>query len=71
MSPRYTGIVVGTDRRGGVTVRVGDKLIVVPGIEAQRDGVHLQPGDLVTLRIDKKTMLPLGCDLELAEADAK
>jgi len=68
MTERVTGTVVGIDRRGGVTVRAGDKLIVIPEYEAQRAGVQLHPGDLVTLRLDTKAVLPLGCDLELAVA---
>jgi len=42
MSPRVTGVIVGTDRHGGLTVRIGDKLVVVPAREARRDDVHLR-----------------------------
>jgi hypothetical protein len=68
---RFTGTVLSVDRRGGVTVRVGDKLIVIPEHEAQRAEVHLQPGDLVTLRLDTKAVLPLGCEPALATEAAE
>jgi len=68
---RVTGIVLSLDRHGNATARVDDRLYVVPASEAHRAGIQLQPGAMVSFRIDAKPALPLAVDPALAAEAAQ
>jgi hypothetical protein len=65
---RFVGEVLSIDRHGDVTVRHGDRLVVIPADEAERAGVRFAPGDRITFRVDAKAAaLARGREPALAE----
>jgi len=48
---RFTGVVIGIDRRGNLTVRVADRLVSVSQWNASLSGIDLQIDDEIELSI--------------------
>ena len=70
MTERYTGEVFSIDRRGNATVRVADRLYIVPAAEARRAGIELASGMRVSFRLDDKAVLRRGIAPALAAEHA-
>ena len=65
---RFVGEVLSIARHGDVTVRHGDRLVVIPADEAERAGTRFVPGDRITFRVDAKAaVLARGREPALAE----